>query len=148
MTTTTHTGRCLCGAVTFVGHGELHGVEACHCRDCRRWTGGPWLNVDFKDGVEIAGPLRWHRSSEWAERGFCATCGSTLFWRMTKAGSATMSAAAGALDDESPLVGMTKHIFVDSQPGYYAFADSAPRIGDAEMVARRQARLGEGGPSS
>ena len=31
--------------------------------------------------------LKWYRSSDWARRGFCANCGSSLFWEMDGEGA-------------------------------------------------------------
>ena len=35
----THSGQCLCGAITFEVHGPLREVINCHCERCRRFTG-------------------------------------------------------------------------------------------------------------
>lgn len=126
-------GRCLCGAVTFRGLGVAKGVHCCHCRDCARWNGGPLMAVEFTGGFEIAGPVRWFASSDWAERGSCQTCGAALFWRMQD-GSAS-NVAVGAFDDPTLFTGIASHIFVDSKPAFYDFADSAPRLTAAEVLA-------------
>ncbi len=39
MDETTHTGGCLCGGVRYQVRGELRGVIACHCSQCRRTSG-------------------------------------------------------------------------------------------------------------
>lgn len=39
MDDTTHTGGCLCGGVRYAIRGELRGVIACHCSQCRRTSG-------------------------------------------------------------------------------------------------------------
>jgi hypothetical protein len=127
-------GRCLCGAVTFNGLGESGGAYCCHCRDCARWNGGLAMAVDFSEGFRIEGPVRWYASSEHAERGSCAKCGSALFWR-TRDGS-MITAAVGAFDDQTLFTGLERHIFIDRKPAYYDFADDAPRLtGDQAMAA-------------
>jgi len=76
-------GSCLCGAVTFEATGPASPVEVCHCTQCRKWTGHFFANVEVpRDGLTIHGEnnMTWHRSSEKVRRGFCATCGSTLFF--------------------------------------------------------------------
>lgn len=127
------TGRCLCGDVTFRGLGAPKGVHCCHCRDCARWNGGPLMAVEFTGGLEISGPVRWFASSDWAERGSCGRCGSALFWRMQD--GSVSNVAVGAFDDQTLFPGIASHIFVDSQPAYYAFADTAPRLTAAEVLA-------------
>jgi hypothetical protein len=82
-------GRCLCGAVTITvagAHDPRPG--ACHCRMCQRWSGGLFLcfHADA-DGVTVDGPVTRYPSSDFAERAFCAVCGSHLWMRDTKADS-------------------------------------------------------------
>lgn len=134
---TTRTGRCLCGAVRFtVELADAPHVDACHCGMCRRWTGGPALAVMAKssalafDGDPEA--LGAFVSSDWAERLFCKKCGSPLAWRLRGGDLATIS--AGALDDQTGLEFSTE-IYVDEQPGYYAFAGARKRMTGAEVAA-------------
>ena len=68
--------------------------------------------------------LRWFRSSERAERGFCETCGSNLFWRPL--GSDTMSITAGSLDTPTGLA-IEKHIFAGAKSDYYRIEDGVPQ---------------------
>ena len=77
-------GGCLCGAIRFeVRDGALPIHHAlCHCRDCQRASGAPansW-SLFAKADVMITGEPRGYRSSEHAERQFCATCGTSLFY--------------------------------------------------------------------
>ncbi len=83
MTDTALHGHCLCGAVTIqVAGAHDPRPGACHCRMCQRWSGGLFLcfNADA-DGVTVAGPVTRHASSHFAERAFCAVCGSHLWMR-------------------------------------------------------------------
>ena len=131
------TGHCLCGAVAYAGNGGVQQVHACHCSDCLRWSGGAFIGVRFAGGVAIADPaaVNWYNSSDWAERGSCRTCGSTLFYRI-KADPAQLIVTAGSVDDQDALPAIEEHIFIDSKPAYYEFHDDAPRITGAEVFAR------------
>jgi hypothetical protein len=98
-------GRCLCGAITFVVTGPLRDVLNCHCHRCRRFTGHHMAATNgHVDDVEIADPealLRWYEVAR-AAYGFCGRCGSSLFWR----GAATpdrISISAGTLDPPTGL---------------------------------------------
>lgn len=128
------TGQCLCGAVTFEGQGQMGGVHTCHCADCARWNGGPLMAVEFENGIKVEGPVNWYQSSDWGERGSCSTCGSALFWRMRD--RSRINVAVGALDDRSVIEKIASHIFFDSKPDFYDFADDAPRLTGAEVVAQ------------
>jgi hypothetical protein len=83
---TTASGGCLCGAVRFVAGLPSRWVAHCHCTRCRRAHGAAfvtWVGLDA-ERVELRDPdarLAWHRGEGGAKRGFCATCGSTLFFR-------------------------------------------------------------------
>ena len=79
-----HTGHCLCGVVRFRTHGPLREVVACHCSQCRKWSGHYWAATSVPHDrfrLVAAKGLRWFRSSPTAKRGFCGTCGSKLFWQ-------------------------------------------------------------------
>ncbi len=132
------TGHCLCGAVTYEGQGERGRVHLCHCSDCVRWTGGPFMGLQFSDGLTIkTGDVNWYDSSDWGERGSCSKCGSTLFWRLKQDHKITI-VTAGSLDDTSDLEPIEEHIFIDHKPDYYDFAGDVPRLTGAEVFARLQ----------
>jgi len=79
-------GGCLCGSVRYEIRGPLRDVLVCHCSECRRWSGQAWAATAarLEDLVLLsADTLRWVVSPESdtnARRGFCAECGSCLFW--------------------------------------------------------------------
>lgn len=128
MTTTTLRGQCECGGVAFSVTGARPTVTMCHCGQCRRFSGHHWAatNAPF-DQVTFTSDatLTWYASSDWAKRGFCSTCGSSLFYRMND--EPGIGIAAGCLDLPT---GMTpgKHIFVADKGDYYTIADDAPHI--------------------
>jgi hypothetical protein len=87
--------------------GPLRAILVCHCSECRRWTGRAWPATAARLAdlaLDETGELRWRaspRSEHGADRGFCARCGTCLFWRI--AGSGTLSVSAGSLDDPTGL---------------------------------------------
>lgn len=122
-----HSGRCLCGAVRYEVHGPLSDAHACHCGQCRRQSGHFIVATgarrsDFRLTADSA--LKWYRSSEIAERGFCADCGSPLFW---DDGGEEISINAGSLDAPTGLT-IKKHIFVDDKGDYYEIDDRLPQF--------------------
>lgn len=123
-------GSCLCGAVRYEVRGPLRPVVMCHCTQCRRMTGHFMAataarRADFR--LVSSAELAWYASSSEARRGFCAQCGSTLFWEA--GGRDYLSIAAGTLDDASGL-SIACHIFVADKGHYYEITDSAPQIRD------------------
>ena len=92
------------------------------------------MAVEFTGGYEIEGPVRWFTSSDWAERGSCERCGSALFWRMRD--GSHCSAAVGAFDEPSAFDAIESHLFIDHKAPHYDFADKAPRLTAAEVIAK------------
>ncbi|MGR3541022.1 MAG: GFA family protein [Hasllibacter sp.] len=127
------TGACLCGAVRV--RAEVGpGIQACHCGQCQRWTGGgPLWSVRATDLTVTGGDaVRTFRMSDWGERAFCGTCGSTLWWRMQ--GRPIAYVVAGLLDDQSGLT-VDQEIFVDHRPGWLPPFAGASQSTEAEELA-------------
>lgn len=122
-------GRCECGKVAFEVPAVRDTVTMCHCSQCRRTSGHVWASThasDMADLVFIADEgLTWYDSSDFAKRGFCKFCGSSLFYRMND--EQGVGIAAGCLDGETGLT-TGKHIFVKDKGDYYDIADDAPQI--------------------
>lgn len=122
-----HAGGCLCGAVRYSACGPLRAVVYCHCSQCRRQTGLYYAATAVaKADLEIADQthLRWYAASDHAQRGFCGTCGSALFWKAHSA--AHVAILAGSLDDPSVLTA-TSHICTEGRPAFYALCDGLPQ---------------------
>lgn len=106
-------GHCLCGAVRVTVGGHDPRVGACHCRMCQRWSGGLFLNFNASaDQVTITGPVAHYASSEFAERAFCATCGSHLWMRDTDRDDATYDLMPGLFDGARDWP-MRSEIYID-----------------------------------
>lgn len=122
-------GSCLCGAVRFTVTGPVRDPGACHCGQCRKWSGHVWAAGIVDEGeIAIEGPVRWFRSSAEAERGFCPECGSSLFWHAI--GSGRMDFALGAVDGPTGLR-IERHIFTEWKGDYYDIcAQEHPQAGE------------------
>ncbi len=133
------TGHCLCGAVTVKGD-VSDAAQACHCRQCQRWTGGGPLYAVRIRGLEITGEdnIRAYNHSDWGERAVCETCGSTLYWKLQ--GRSIAFVALGLLDDQSGIT-ITEEIFVDSRPDWLPPIEGATQRTEAEMKAQLAAFL-------
>lgn len=130
---TTHKGRCLCGAVTLTATNVETEHHACHCGMCRRWVGGPMFaalaeSVTF-EGAEHIGR---YKSSDWAERGFCKQCGSSLFYYFVPANQYML--AVGCIDDAESFE-LARELFVDHQRGRYAFSGQHERLTEEQTIA-------------
>ena len=123
-----HKGSCLCGAVTFEVQGELPGPDACHCTKCRKHSGHYFASTDVpRSAVTIRGEenVSWYQSSEKARRGFCSTCGSSLFWDPLSRD--WIGIAMGAFDTPTGT-SLAIHIYTADKGDYYEIADSVPQF--------------------
>src|SRR5690606_20303665 len=134
MTTGKMQGKCLCGAVGVTANRNAE-VEACHCGMCRRWGGGPLLAIHCGSEVQFTGQeqLGVYDCSEWTERGFCRQCGTQLAYRFQLANTDVVP--AGLVEKQDDL-SLHEQIFIDSKPGYYAFANDTPVLTEAEVLKR------------
>ena len=76
-------GRCLCGDVRYTITPPTDFCAHCHCTSCRRATGAAfvtWTGVPTERFALTSGELTWYRSSATIRWGFCASCGTTLFY--------------------------------------------------------------------
>lgn len=130
-------GGCHCGAVRFEVRGPIRDVMVCHCSDCRRIHGHlaahsatRWSDLAFsrQDG------LKWYASSALARRGFCAACGSALFYDLH--GRDIVSLSAGALDQPTGIE-IALHVFQGSAADYEASDAAAPRLNGPPDPAHR-----------
>ena len=123
-----HKGSCLCGAVTFEISGGLPAPDACHCTACRKHSGHYFVSADVaKSAVTIRGGDRvsWYRSSPKVRRGFCSTCGSSLFWEPEHRD--WIGIAMGAFDGPTGTH-IHVHVHVAEKGDYYDIADSVPQF--------------------
>lgn len=122
-------GRCLCGAVSFALSPPLRDVIVCHCRQCAQWTGYAVAATAVSSGNfklnSGADALIWYKSSDHAERGFCGSCGSSLFWRPSD--GTRISVLAGSLTPPTGLH-VSAHIFTAGKSDYYAICDGVPQF--------------------
>lgn len=122
------TGGCYCGRVRYRARHVSPEVTECHCSQCRKQSGHRYASTGAKTSdieIEGAGGLTWFRASPAAERGFCTTCGSLLFWRRSDEDYTCILAAS--LDEPSRLH-MAKHVFVESKGDYYEITDGLPQF--------------------
>ena len=134
------TGQCLCGAVRFEAAEVADEVQACHCNECQRWTGGGPLYAVRAKGVTVTGEenIQAYHHSAHGERAVCRICGTTLYWKLQGRGIAFL--ALGVLDDRSGKR-LTEEIFIDHRPDWMPAIAGAKQSTEAEMKAQLDAFL-------
>lgn len=122
-----HKGSCLCGKVSFTVNADLPAPNACHCTKCRKHTGHFEASTDVpKSALKIEGEdsLNWFQSSEKVLRGFCSTCGSTMFFNPPR--HDWIGISMGAFDTPTNTK-LAMHIFVSDKGDYYDIGDGLPQ---------------------
>ena len=146
-------GGCACGAVRYELTAAPLIVHACHCRDCQRITGGPfviniWIEARFveTDSAQLRSFQSRGGSGKLHEVFFCGTCGVFMWSRYDIAPGDCLFVRAGTLDHPE-MVKPDVHIFtrtklpwLDLPKDALAF-DSIYKIEDV-WPAESQERLG------
>jgi hypothetical protein len=94
------TGGCLCGAVRYEATVSESENWYCHCGMCQKATGSVVSTSAIIKKTELRilkGAAKFYQSSGSIERGFCANCGSPMFFRPIK--EDWISILSGTLDD-------------------------------------------------
>ena len=117
-----HQGGCLCGGVRYTVEGPLRDVFDCHCIRCRRFTGHHMAATAASPErvrFDSDSSLRWFSPQDdpAVAYGFCATCGSSMFWR-ADAHPEKLSIAAGTIDGTTGLT-TTRAWWVSDAGDYY-----------------------------
>ena len=134
-TTTKLKGHCVCGKIQVEARTDDLSVSACHCKMCRRWSGGPFMEIDCGQAVTFTGEeyLSVFDSSDWADRGFCSNCGSHLFYRL-KETQQHMVPVGHDFEDGYDAT-FKKQVFIDEKPSFYAFENETHNMTGAELFA-------------
>lgn len=121
------TGSCLCGSVQFEIDAPIRPVVSCYCSECRK-TSGNYVSAtrvpDSQFNLLKSEGLHWYEN-DLAQRGFCAECGSNLFWR-GKPENGHVSVMAGCLEPKNGLK-VEAHIYVADKSDFHEIPDSAPQ---------------------
>lgn len=115
------TGGCICGGIRYEvsDRSKLRPVVACHCEQCRRFSGhfiaaSGAKHEHFKLLNEST--LRWYSYLPDVRQGFCGDCGCSLFFDYPK--ESRISIAAGSLDDATGL-NLAAQIYCAEAGDYY-----------------------------
>jgi hypothetical protein len=122
-----HKGSCLCGSINFEINGKLPAPTACHCTQCRKHTGHYEAGSDvLRSSITIHGNdnVTWYRTEN-VRRGFCSTCGSSLFFDAD--GADWIGVSMGAFDTPTDSH-LRMHVFVANKGDYYDLADGVQQF--------------------
>ena len=119
---------CLCKGVKAKVRGKLRHVINCHCSQCLKthgnyaaYTACSEENITFVSKKT----LKWYKSSNFAKRGFCSSCGASIFYKIFK--SSNISIAAGMFHNPTKLK-THSNIFIKGKLDYYKLDQTLPKF--------------------
>jgi hypothetical protein len=143
-------GGCACRAIRYELTNSPLIVHACHCRDCQRLTGGPfvinlWIEREFvASGSAVPKSFRLAGGSgKLHDVFFCGDCGTTLWSRYDIVPGDALFVRAGTLDNPEAVV-PDVHIYTRSKlpwlqlpPGVRVF-DSSYKLAEVWSPESRE----------
>jgi len=121
------TGGCQCGAIRYAFYAPLENSHVCHCRMCQRATGGVFAALAGGAPGNFAwtrGTPSYFASSNLAQRGFCAKCGTPLSFQYQAAGSRIYT-TIGSLDHPE-RVELVSQAGIESRLPWVKFCEDVP----------------------
>lgn len=113
------TGGCFCGAIRYEAGGTPFHETNCHCSNCRRTTGAPfvtWFSVRLADFHIVTGQPARFNTTEKGTRSFCPRCGTQLTFQHTDFGD-EIDVTASSLDNPK-LVPPKDNTYTSSRLGW------------------------------
>jgi hypothetical protein len=121
-------GGCLCGAIRYQSTAlPVRGV-ICHCSMCRKHSGAPilaFVHFPLDAFTWVKGKPARYLSSQYAERGFCSKCGSTLSMHEEVLAD-RVQVTLGSLD-EPDRAKIDDHVWTGNRIAWFEVKDDLPR---------------------
>ena len=131
---TIHTGGCQCGRIRFRTDVLIDNAHICHCRMCQKATGNyfaPLVGTPKARLVWTRGTPARFASSAGVARGFCADCGTPLYFDPLT--SADIALMIGAFDAPARIALRTQDS-VESRVPLFHHLPSLPEAGTSEQA--------------
>ncbi|MFQ6677204.1 MAG: GFA family protein [Fidelibacterota bacterium] len=124
------TGGCYCGKIRYEISSEPIVVVHCHCNNCKRSVGGPfvtWAALNQKDIIYLQHNPTVYLTDNKVERGFCNQCGSSISYH--RIGEDTIDITVGTFDDPNAVV-PSKHIWDKRRIHWVNLDDGLPHFSE------------------
>jgi hypothetical protein len=118
-------GSCLCGRVNISVPDRFAYFAACHCSQCRKFSGSAFsavAAVPYDDFEVVSGEkyIKYFVKSESGTLAFCSNCGSSLYGK--RSNIKMIHLRAGILDDV-PSQQLSYHVFAASKASWFSISD-------------------------
>lgn len=126
---------CFCKSVQFEATLKNLDLVICHCSMCRKLAGSTgFASLEFANDVTFFQKeyLSVFNSSEFAERGFCSNCGTTLFdhFKPAKAFFVPPAVIENLPEEKIQFV---EEIYFDNKPSYYSYANKTKTMNESDF---------------
>ena len=124
-------GGCLCGSIRYVCNTQPIHVYFCHCLDCQKESGSPFVTELFvpADSIRISGAMsRYTRTGDSGKpvhRNFCVACGTVVLTEF-EVDPQNRSIKACSLDDPSWLT-PNFHLYITRKQPWLSICDGLPQ---------------------
>ena len=111
--------KCLCGGIKVKTKVKLRHVINCHCNQCMKTHGNyAAYTACLETNIEYINKktLKWYKSSKFAKRGFCSSCGASVFFK--RLNSKYISISAGMFLNPTKLKTLS-NIFIKGKLDFY-----------------------------
>ncbi len=130
------TGGCQCGAVRYRAENGLENPHLCHCRMCQKAAGNyvmPLAGAKRETITVTRGEPGWFFSSDIVRRGFCAQCGTPLFFDPVN--SEQLLVTLGSLDDPSAYKPVSEDSVESRVPFVAVWTGIRQKVSDEDFTA-------------
>jgi hypothetical protein len=127
-------GGCLCGSVRYEATGGPYNITHCHCSDCRRSSGAPFVTwasfrrSGFRFTAGKPNELRWAGRV----RSFCSRCGTPLTF-MTDPNADEVDVTVCSFD-QPDTVTPVDHTWIEDRLPWIRLADDLPSYRQARRA--------------
>ena len=117
-------GGCLCGAIRYEASGQPYNITHCHCLDCRRSSGAPFVTWASFRRNEFRFVRGRPRKLRWAgrQRSFCPQCGAALTFM---SGPDEIDVTVCSLDNAGRVL-PADHTWTEDRLPWIRLADNLP----------------------
>ncbi|OJJ03371.1 hypothetical protein ASPVEDRAFT_732392 [Aspergillus versicolor CBS 583.65] len=131
----THTGKCLCGGITFTVQGPPNAVYCCYCKDCSLGAGGPCqitasypsseFTLQDADGLATRFAIPGTVSGKPKDKYFCRRCGCTLFTIPFAVGLKEIVIRPALVENGLHIFRPSIECFAERRPEYFSACENA-----------------------
>lgn len=128
-----HSGRCLCGDVTYTFNVDPLMTGICHCKNCQRQAGSAFSTLAGvpRAAIQITGATKLYQdgdtdSGNLVDRHFCGNCGSPIYSAIASQPD-VLFLKTGTMDDTSSFTPGFQ-VYCETKQNWVTLVDGVPQM--------------------